>query len=325
MNCFCTYFDQHYLPKGLALYQSLKQHCPIFKLWILCLDQSSYNTLTTMALPEVALISLEQFEEGDTDLQTAKQNRSRVEYYFTCTPSLPLFILNRHPDVDLITYLDADLFFFSSPTPIFKELEGYSIGIIAHKFPPKLKKMEEWGIYNVGWLSFRRDQNGLDCLRWWRERCIEWCYDRLEADRFADQKYLDCWPQQFANVIVLQHKGANVAPWNLDNYQISLRNAQVWVDNEPLVFYHFQGLRQITLWLYESGFCGYDTEAPQTVLKHIYQPYLQSLLAIGTPSGQIRSVISGSGLRWYKDYLWTLLWKISKREYIFLTDRYIFR
>src|SRR5437762_9561169 len=102
MRYFCTYFDHHYSVRGLALYQSLRRHCPEFKLWILCLDELSHSELTRLNLPEVSLLTLGELENGDAALLAAKENRSRIEYYFTCTPSLPLFILRADPRVDLI-------------------------------------------------------------------------------------------------------------------------------------------------------------------------------------------------------------------------------
>src|SRR5439155_1321010 len=138
----------------------------------------------------------------------------------TCTPALPAFVLERWPEVDLITYLDADFFFFNDIEPAFAELAGSSIAITAHGFGPSLQKLEEFGRYNVGWVSFRRDKEGLRCLYDWRARCIEWCYDRLEGNRFADQKYLDEWPERFAGVLVFKHKGVNLAPWNVANFNL---------------------------------------------------------------------------------------------------------
>ena len=195
---FCTYFDSNFLVKGLTLYRSLIQylHEP-FTLSVLCLDDLTHRTLTKLSLPGLQPISLAEFEAGDVDLAKAKQNRSRVEYFFTCTPSLPLFLFRRNPDAEIVTYLDADLFFFSSPEPVFKEFGQGSTLIVAHGYAEHDRHLEQFGIYNVGLLSFRNDANARECLEWWRMRCLEWCYDRVEDGRFADQKYLDDWPQRF--------------------------------------------------------------------------------------------------------------------------------
>jgi hypothetical protein len=278
---FCTYFDQYYLTRGLALYRSLREHCHEFRLWVLCMDGTTYHTLVELQLPGVHPIALEEFERDDESLQLAKTNRSRIEYYFTCTPSLPLYILNNQPEVDLITYLDADLFFFSSPAPLFEEMKEGSVAIIGHRFPPNLKGLERHGIYNVGWLSFRRDANGLACLHWWRDRCIEWCYDRLENGQFGDQKYLDDWPSRFQNVVVLEHKGANVAPWNLANYCLRDQNGNtVMIDSQPLVFFHFHGLKKITQWLYNPSWEIYGVTSSMVLRRRIYVPYIRTLFDV---------------------------------------------
>lgn len=267
----------NYLTRGLALYYSLREHCQTFRIWVLCMDNDTFDTLLGMQLPGMRPISLEEFESGDKALLAAKQNRSRIEYYFTCTPSLLLFVLRQNPDIELITYLDADLFFFADPAPIFVEIDGYSIGIIGHRFPEKLRHLEEYGIYNVGWLSFRRDQDGHSCLNWWRERCIEWCHDRIEDGKFADQKYLDDWPERFYSVKVIQHKGANLAPWNLDTYPLSQRLDKIIVDDQKLLFFHFHNLKQLEKRLYEPNLRTYEIALSRTMRLHIYKPYIRVL------------------------------------------------
>lgn len=280
MYYFCTYFDRNYLPRGLALYRSLQQQCPECKLWVLCMDGETYAVLTQLGLPGVEPIALPDFEAGDNALLAAKQNRSQIEYYFTCTPSLPLYVLNHWPEVDLITYLDADLFFFASPAPLFAELGTGSIAIIGHRFTPHLRNLEVYGLYNVGWLSFRRDEHALACLNWWRAQCIEWCYDRLDKDndRFADQKYLNDWPSRFQHVVVLGNKGANVAPWNVGNYHLQIRDRHtVMVDETPLIFFHFHGLKQITAWVYDPNWTQSGVTSFTVLRKKIYNPYLRTL------------------------------------------------
>ena len=282
MYNFCTYFDQNYLPRALALYRSLRQHCSEFKIWMLCMDQTTYEILETLDLPGMHPLSLEEFERNDELLLSAKQNRSRIEYYFTCTPSLLLHIFNNWPEVDLITYLDADLFFFASPKPLFEELSNGSIAIIGHRFPPNFQDLERYGTYNVGWISFRRDEHALACLHWWRERCIEWCYDREENGRFADQKYLDDWPNRFKNVVALKHKGANLAPWNVSNHSLYHDKSLIFVDNQPLIFYHFHGLKKITNWLYDPSWVDYNVKSSTILRKKIYVIYLKALINANT-------------------------------------------
>jgi len=281
MYYFCTYFDQHYLARGLALFSSLQKHCPEFKLWVLCMDHVAYEILEKFNLPGLYPIAMEEFERNDEPLRSAKQNRSRIEYYFTCTSSLPLYVLNNRPEVDLITYLDADLFFFADPAPLFTELGKGSVSIVGHHFSPHLRYLERRGIYNVGWFSFRRDEDALSCLNWWREQCITWCYDREEEGRFADQKYLDDWPTRFKNVVVLEHKGANLGPWNVGNYDLHSLNANtVLVDEEPLIFFHFHGLRKINQWLYNPSWGDYGIDPSKVLRRRVYAPYLQTLFDV---------------------------------------------
>ncbi|MFA6224310.1 MAG: hypothetical protein WC647_18575 [Desulfomonilaceae bacterium] len=242
------------------------------------MDDEAYRILRNLELPGINPISLEVFERNDEALKIAKTNRSRIEYYFTCTPSLPLFILNNWPEVDLITYLDADLFFFQSPESVFQEMDNASVGIIGHRFPPKLKRLELHGIYNVGWLTFRRDDNGINCLNWWRDRCIEWCYDRTEDGRYADQKYLDDWPTRFKGVKVIEHKGANLAPWNVDNYRLSPAFEKVLVDDQPLVFFHFHRTKEVIPNLYTTGLSLYHAKSSSLLRNTLFRPYIKSLI-----------------------------------------------
>jgi hypothetical protein len=244
------------------------------------MDPQVCKILTDLSLPYLTPIPIEDFEKSDPELLESKQNRTLLEYYFTCTPSWPLYILRHNANIDLVTYLDADLFFFSDPAPIYYEMDKGSILIVEHRFPPRLQHMKLYGTYNVGFLSFRRDEKGLECLEWWREQCIEWCYDRVEGGRFADQKYLDDWPSRFSGVVILQHKGAGLAPWNLDNYSLGYHKGKLLVDSTPLIFYHFHGFKRINAWFYDPGSTAYALRGNSLVKRHLYGPYWRTLQSI---------------------------------------------
>lgn len=271
---YCTYFDKNYLYKGLALYRSLERHFPEFTLWILCFDGETYEVLDKLALPSVHVIRLEDFERDDEDLLKAKSGRTAVEYYWTCTPSLPLYVFRQEPVLDGVVYLDSDVFFYHDPSPLFEELGSSSILIHPHRYAPQNEFMAETsGIYNVGMIAFRNDQRGLECLRWWRDRCNEWCFYRVEDGKLGDQKYLDDWPQRFKGVAVSQYPGVGLAPWNIDKYKLTTNDDHVLVDGAPLVFYHFHSFRLLGRGLFEVG--DYPITSEQKRL--IYRPYLREL------------------------------------------------
>jgi hypothetical protein len=304
MYHFCTYFDSNFLATGLTLYRSLEEQCPQFKLWVLCLDDKCFEVLSSGNFPNLLAVPLSDLESADIPLAESRANRSLIEYYFTCTASFTLFLLDRNPEIKLITYLDADLYFFADPAPIYGELLGHSVGIIGHRFPEAMKKLERYGIYNVGWVSFRRDQSGMACLESWREQCIEWCYDRLESGRFADQKYLDVWPVRFSGVKVIRHSGANLAPWNVAGFKLSISRNMVWVDNEKLLFFHFHGLKKVNgLPLYNTSLGDNRAILNSILRKKVYHRYLATRQSVGrellkcgyavTPPRTVRNFVSG--------------------------------
>ena len=270
---FCTHFLTNYLVKGLTLYRSLERNCANFVLHIVCLDDSGYDILRRLDLPHARLIRRVDFENAD--LLSVKPTRSIAEYCWTCTPAVPKYVLEHSPDIEAINYLDADLFFYSSPEPIFEELGADSVMIVEHRFSPRFVEYVVNGKYNVQWLTFRRDDRGLAVLNWWYDRCIEWCFYKLEADRMGDQKYLDCWTTKFEGVHELQHIGGGVGPWNFANYRFSEQGGRLMVDDLPVIFFHFHSFRHLS-----DGTCipvnqMYLQDGPFP--ESIWKPYLAGL------------------------------------------------
>ncbi|MDH4152409.1 MAG: FkbM family methyltransferase [Nitrospira sp.] len=276
---YCTYFDRHYLARGLALIESLQREEPAsFVIYVVCMDEMTRIVLNRLAIPQVRTIPMHEIEQHDDCLFAIKPTRSLVEYYWTLTPTVILRILQRHRDIDVLTYVDADLFFFSSPQPLFDELGEGSILIHEHGFSPRQAHLAEHnGRYNVGLLSFRRDPNGLAALHWWRERCLEWCFARYEQGKMGDQVYLNDWPTRFAGVVVLTNPGGGVGPWNHDRYDVQLaRGGHVMVDHSPVIFFHFHSLK---LGVAELALPVAHAHYPLTLnsLRYCFVPYLRAL------------------------------------------------
>ncbi|MDO8401205.1 MAG: hypothetical protein Q7T45_25690 [Bradyrhizobium sp.] len=278
---YCTYFDHNYLSRGLALYHSLQRHAPGAQLWVLCLNEQCYGTLTKLALPNLILRSLAQFEAEDREVAATRSARSLIEYYFTCSPAWMRFVMSNEPEAEWVTYLDGDLFFFESPEVIYRELQDASVAIIPHRFTARMARLRKFGTYNVGWVGARNDPDGISVIMWWREKCIEWCHDYVDGGRFADQGYLDSFPGLSSRVKVIENVGANLAPWNVGNYQIDFRDNRVMIDAmHPLIFFHFQGVKKGWGWFIFNSHRRYRAPFSGDMRQHIYQPYIDELLQI---------------------------------------------
>ena len=289
-RAYCTYFDHNYLARGLALYQSLQRHAPGSRLWVLCLSEECHRILVALDLAGIVPVRLSDFEAADPDVAATRPSRSLIEYYFTVSPAWILFVLNSEAEAEWVTYLDSDLFFFASPDPIYDEMKDAAFGIIPHRFARGLEDQLRFGIYNVGWVSVRRAEQGIAALRWWRERCIEWCYDRVEGDRFADQRYLNRLPELFTGVHVIEHLGANLAPWNFAEFGMEWRNGAVEIERRyPLLFFHFYGVKRSGRYYFNSHRL---YSAPfSSLMKHqIYEPYVT---ALATSESMVASHLKG--------------------------------
>ena len=280
MLTFCTLFNSVYLSRGLALYNSLEEQCDNFHLYIFAFDNECFNYLTGLNLKHATIISLEEFE--DEELLKVKPTRSNGEYCWTCTSSTILYIIKNY-GVDHCTYLDADLYFFSPPQILLDEMGDNSIFITPHRYTKKYDQSEKTGIYCVQFVTFKNDEKGLKALTWWRNSCLEWCYNKFEGGLFGDQKYLDDWPERFEGVYVCENLGAGVAPWNMQQYTFKKNNYNI-IGTEMstkrdfnLIFFHFHSFAFVSPSFF-SPRPYYKRNDP--VLSLIFNPYVKEIKKI---------------------------------------------
>lgn len=274
---FCTLFDSRYLSRGMAMYQSLGKYCNDFHLYIFAFDEGCYEFFRRNEFANITVISLVEFE--DDELLRVKPTRTKGEYCWTCTSSIILYVLN-HYLVESCTYIDADLYFFSSPEVLIREVGEDSILLTEHRYTPEYNQVDTSGRYCVQFMFFRNDERGRKALEWWRERCLEWCYNRIEDGKFGDQKYLDDWTERFEGVHILQHLGGGVAPWNMQQYTFCRKEGGVYGielcsgRSFDLAFFHFHNLAFISSHYFAPTFY---RKHDMSVFKYIFRVYVHHI------------------------------------------------
>lgn len=275
-NHYFTYFDSNYAHRGLVMIESLLSHDTNAYVHVLCLDEQAFRLLNGWnAL--VTPYEIENLVREDREFAAARNNRTLIEWYFTATSVFCDYLLTKHiPDVQRLTYLDSDLYFYASPNMLHDECVDSTAQIIEHRFSKSREQLKEYGRFNVGWITFSNTPEGRRLVSDYRRDCIHWCHDRLEHQLFADQKYLDYWPDLYADICISKLIGANVAPWNIGRYHLQKTSESYTVDGEPLIFYHFSGIRRSQSGSYSIN----GGPLPEGPINDMYSEYLDNLLAM---------------------------------------------
>ncbi len=291
---FTTLFDSYYLDKALALYRSLERVTVDFKLYIYAFDKKAFDVLGDMNLEHAVILRNEDLENAYPILKKLKQERSKAEYCWTCTPVSIEYILDSFHE-DNCTYIDSDLYFFADPKVLLDEIKAADANVVItpHRFSDSLKDkrlQDRSGKYCVEFNYFDNSENAREALSWWKERCFEWCYHIYEKDRMGDQKYLMKFPQLFKGVHELQNIGGGVAPWNLAQYEYTGKSddlAPILRERStgkefPIIFYHFQSMRYIN---HNYIIIRSETHSKKTK-DIIYRPYLKEIESIRKELGE---------------------------------------
>lgn len=265
MEHYVTLFNKNFIPQGLNLYRSMIKYCGEFNLWIVCMDNETYNILKQSNLENVNLLLVDLFENNR--LRRIKQERTIGEYCWTLTPFVPQIVFNESTGVRRVTYLDADLWFLKNPIEIFEEFEisGASVLVTEHNYLDAFNQSETSGIFCVQFMIFNK-VDSQEILENWSNQCLDWCYNRFEDGKFGDQKYLDVWPSEYGEKVhILKNKSAAQGPWNTTRYSI-----------KDAVFYHFHQVRVLTTRVADLG--GYPLRNEHK--EFLYLPYIREIIKL---------------------------------------------
>ena len=175
--------------------------------------------------------------------------------------------------------MDADLYFFRSPESLIDSSDEVNVVVVAHNYPERFKYLQIYGEFNVGWLQFSRTKTGLEALKWWADACLASTNSKLSSQVYGDQKYLDEFESRFSGIAIRRNLGENLAPWNLFGKSIQVVNGTRMVNNLPLHYFHFSGIRFLRF----SAILGtshYSYRNKSSWKKTIFDVYLSEVLNV---------------------------------------------
>jgi hypothetical protein len=272
-TCHTIICDIKYVAPALAFYRSLRAVTD-HPLRIYTLDVEAAAVLRQFALERVEVVAPAEYIPAHV-LQL-RQSRSLSAFAFTLKPIVLLHATST--GAEWISYFDADIGVFADPARLLEGLPpGTPASFTPHRFSSVFRYYESSvGRFNAGYVAFRNGPQGRKILEDWRDRCVAWCQDFVDGNRYSDQKYLNELADLYPAIDICRHKGANVAPWNISGVRLSLENEQVCVDRDPLVFYHFQGLKRYGPRLFDL-YASRELTVDGPLLDLVYRPYVQLL------------------------------------------------
>jgi hypothetical protein len=215
-TCIFTVCNSDFLAQARTLADSFIGHD--FDFYIGCTDLESHTLNSNGSKIEVIgvdkLLNKEEFRN--------LKYRNIVEFCTAIKPFSLSFLLGR--GYKNIFYFDPDIFVYNTKFIFDLSRDSASINLTPHSIKPENCFMQElrrteFGIYNLGFLHVKNDVNGVELCNWWKQRCLDDCYDDIASGVFTDQKFFDLVPALFDNVRILRRLDLNLAYWNFRLYE----------------------------------------------------------------------------------------------------------
>ncbi|HEV7347254.1 glycosyl transferase [Telluribacter sp.] len=233
-------------------------------------------------LVEIHAIGIEGFEEMSARYNITELNTAVKPYYFT-------YFFEKYPEAEKVIYFDPDIIVFQPLSQLLANLETYEAVVTPHictpiedrKTPNELHHLNT-GIYNLGFVAFRKSPQTVRFIKWWEEKLRFECLIALCDGLFVDQNWMNFLPLFISNTLIERDPGYNAAYWNLHERFFSEGETGTFMVNEhyPLIFFHYSGYdpaRPTVLSKYQDRF--ELSERPD--LQALFELYKNSLITNG--------------------------------------------
>lgn len=239
---YCTILSSNYLPKALALAESLRRHEDGSPLTILFIDIAHDDDLPQ--LDGIIARSTSSLGLSEREVLNLVMGYDLVEF---ATAVKPLLLKSLLADADQVWYLDPDTYLTSPMIELEGALAASDGGILLtphflHPIPPSREinegHMLTVGVFNLGFCGV--DRRAIAFLDWWwghlKDECL---YDPLSG-LFVDQKWMDIGSTLF-QAASLRHSGYNVGVGNLPERPLALDDDGFYnsANGERLRLFHF--------------------------------------------------------------------------------------
>lgn len=218
-TAYCTILATNYLPKALALAESLERHQPGSRLTVLLIDARDDSRLPTVRdADNVRLVGTDVLGLDERELLGLATRYDLVEF---ATAVKPILLGRLLEEAEEAYYLDPDTYLTAPMDELSPALQASEGGILLT--PHFLEPLPEGaptteghlltvGVFNLGFCGV--DRRARDFLDWWwghlRTECL---FDSLSG-LFVDQKWVDIGNTLF-RAASLRHPGYNVSIVNL--------------------------------------------------------------------------------------------------------------
>jgi glycosyltransferase involved in cell wall biosynthesis len=239
----CTIIAKNYLAMARVLAESFQRHNPDCPFFVLLMDPvegyfnpelEPFHLLEARHLPIPHLEGL-LFKYDVMEASTAVK------------PYLLEYLLKRH-ELGKLVYFDPDILILNPLHELSKVLDDSSIVLTPHitrPYPDKARPNEYHllvaGSFNLGFIGLHKDHQTQEFLGWWQRMVYQNCVSLPERGLFVDQKWIDLVPGLYDDVAILREPGYNVAYWNLHERRVTIKNDDVFINDEPCYFFHFSG------------------------------------------------------------------------------------